>query len=186
MISMARKYSPNAKVGLHASPWGAGYDVVLNTSVLLDVAAQGQSTAAFLMQCGASLSDVVVGDISDRDAGYYQSIGRNSWLDPRDNQLPTFSQTFAWSRAVADSSGKPILWWQIPVGNMRLSNTTNAWNDNKVDYFIDHPDRVAASGAIEMAFGAGASDQTTPETDNGTLIQRAGALKAAGGQSLCP
>ena len=186
MISMVRKYSPNTKVGLHASPWGAGYDIVLNTSLSLDVAAQGRNTAAFLMQCGASLGDVIVADMSDRDAGYYQSIGRNTWLDPTDTQLPTFSQVFAWSRSLADASGKPILWWQLPVGNMGLANTVNKWKDNRVDYFFDHPGRVAASGAIGMAFGAGASDQTTPETDNGNLIGHAGSLQRAGGQSLCP
>ena len=185
MIAMVRKYSPSVSVGLHASPWGAGYDVVLNTSTTLDVAAQGTSTGSFLIQCGAALGDIVVADISDRDAGYYQSIGRNTWLDPTDQQLPTFIQTFTWSRALNGVVGRPILWWQVPVGNMGLSNTTNVWRDNRVDYFFDHPDRVAESGAIGMAFGAGDSNQTTPETDNGNLVQRAASLKLLGGQSLC-
>ena len=186
MVAMVRKYAPNANVGLHASPWGAGYDVVANADPTLDIAGQGQSTANFLAACGASQSDVVVADISDRDAGYYQSIGRNTWLDPTDQQIPTFAQTFAWSRAVSNGVGRPILWWQIPVGNMGLPNITNAWKDNKVDYFFDHTDRVVASGAIGMAFGSGASGQTTPETDNGNLIGRAAVLKAGGSQPLCP
>jgi hypothetical protein len=186
MVAMVRKYAPNAKVGLHASPWGAGYDVVANTDPTLDIAGQGQSTAVFLAACGASESDVVIADISDRDAGYYQSVGRNTWLDPTDKQLPTFAQIFVWSRAVSNGVGKPMLWWQIPVGNMGLPDITNAWKDNKVDYFFDHTDRVVASGAIGMAFGAGASGQTTPETDGGNLIGRAAALKAVGSQPLCP
>jgi hypothetical protein len=186
MIAMVRSYAPNAFVGLHASGWSAGYDVILNTYASLDVAGQGVSTADFLLACGAGQSDLVVADISDRDAGYYQSVGRNTWLDATDSHLPDFVQAFAWSRSLADRVGKPILWWQVPVGNMSLSDTSYAWKDNRVEYFFSHPDRVAAGGAIGMAFGSGADGQTTPETDNGYVVGRAAALKAAGGQPLCP
>jgi hypothetical protein len=185
MIAMVRAYAPNAYVGLHASGWGSGYDVILNTDPTLSIGSQGVSTADFLLSCGAAQSDVIVADISDRDAGYYQSIGRNTWLDATDAKLPNFTQTFTWSRFLANRSGKPVLWWQVPVGNMGLSNTTNAWKDNKVDYFFAHPDRVTANGAIGMAFGSGASGQTTPETDNDNLVGWASALKEAGSQQLC-
>ena len=81
MVTMARKYAPNAKVGLHASPWSTGVDVGFNTQASLNVAAQAQSTAAFLTACGADISDFVVVEASDRDAGYYQSIGQDKWWD---------------------------------------------------------------------------------------------------------
>lgn len=186
MIAMVRTYSPNAYVALHASGWAAGYDSILNTSPSVDVAAEGRSAADFLLSCGADRSDLIVADIADRDAGYYQSLGQNAWLDAADARLPSFTQAFTWSRAVADRSGKPLLWWQVPVGAMNLPDTNYAWKDNKVDYFFSHPDRVAESGAIGMAFGSGARGQTTPETDNGNLTGWASALATAGGQPLCP
>jgi hypothetical protein len=184
MISMARTYAPNALVSLHGSAWASGFDCVSNTSASLDVPAQARRTADFLVAAGAGCSDLLVVDLSDRDAAWYQTQGRNSWLDPTDAALPTFAQAFAWSRALADRAGKAVLWWQVPVGNMSLSNTCGAWQDDKLDYFFDHPDRVVGSGAVGMAFGSGATCQTSGETDGGHLSARAAALAAAGGQPL--
>jgi hypothetical protein len=193
MISMVRRYAPNALVGLHGSAWASGFDCVFNTALSLDVAAEGRRTADFLLAAGAGCADLVVIDISDRDAGWYQRQvpPRNSWLDGSNSVLPTFTQAFTWSRAVADRAGRKVLWWQVPVGNMALPNACDASGsgtnqDDKLDYFFDHPDRVAASGAAGMAFGAGASCQTTPENDGGHLRSRAAALAAAGGQPLPP
>ncbi len=191
MISMVRAYAPNALVSLHGSSWATGYDCVVNTSAALDVAAEGRKTADFLLAAGGGCADLTVIDIADRDAGWYQrqQSPRDTWLDATDTTLPTFAQAFTWSRAVADRTGKKVLWWQVPVGNMSLPNACdtqgNGTNqDNKLDYFFDHPDRVAAGGAAGMAFGAGASCQTTPENDGGRLMARAKALADAGGQPL--
>jgi len=192
MISMVRAYAPGALVSLHGSAWASGFDCVSNTAPGLDVAAEAARTADFLAACGAASGDLVVIDLSDRDAGWYQrqKPSRNSWLDPTDSALPTFAQAFGWSRALAARLGRPALWWQVPVGNMSRANSCDAqghgaYQDDKLDYFLDHPDRVAASGAVGVAFGGGADCQTTPENDGGRLVARARALSAAGGQPLC-
>ena len=78
-----------------------------------------------------------------------------------------------------------VLWWQLPVGNMNLPNQTNAWKDNRVDYFFGHTDELAASHAIGMAFGAGDGNQTTPESDGGNLLSKLNAYAASGGQAYC-
>jgi hypothetical protein len=183
MVAMVRKWAPNAKVGLHASAWATNFDCVLNTSASLDVAAKGTQTAAFLDSAGAASSDFVVVDIADRDAGWRDAQGQHTWINVT-STLPSYAQAFAWSRAVADGTGKSLLWWQVPVGNMSLPNTINRWKDNKVDYFFDHPDLVVGSGAVGMAFGAGEGAQTTPETDGGHLWSRAASLYSIGGQPL--
>jgi hypothetical protein len=183
MVAMVRKWAPNAKVGLHASGWATGFDCILNADHSLDVAAKGRQTAAFLDPAGAASSDFVVVDIADRDAGWRESIGQDTWIHG-DATLPSYAQAFTWARALADRAGKPLLWWQVPVGNMSLPNTAQAWKDDKVSYFFDHPDLVVGSGAVGMAFGAGDGAQTTPETDGGYLATRAAALRAAGGWPL--
>jgi hypothetical protein len=180
MIAMVRAYAPHALVSLHGSSWASGFDCVSNAQVSLDVAAEARKTADFLLQAGAGGADLVVIDLSDRDAGWYQTQGRDSWLDATDRALPTFTQAFTWSRALADRAGKKVLWWQLPVGNMALSNACDHWKDNKLDYFFDHPDRVEASGAAGMLFGSGATCQTSPETDGGHLRARAARLAATG------
>lgn len=168
MIAMTRKYAPNAKVGLHASPW------------LSSQAGDGVATGSFMLALGAADGDFVVTDPSDRDAGYYSSIGQNRWWD--DNSAAAY---LAWSKAIRDTVGKPTVMWQIPLGNMAQNNTTNHWQDNRVDYLFSHLPAVAQSGIVALLFGAGASDQTTPESDGGNLIAKTQANWQAGGTALC-
>ncbi|HEY2370656.1 MAG TPA: hypothetical protein VGH87_29885, partial [Polyangiaceae bacterium] len=142
--------------------------------------------AAFLVACGADISDFIVVEASDRDAGYYQSQGKNTWWDDTNAKLPDFHQDFAWLTALAEAANVPLVDWQLPVGNMALANTTNHWQDNRVDYFFSHTQELAAAHMVAFAFGAGASDQTTPESDNGNLVSKVKAYATAGGQKLCP
>jgi len=186
LVSMVRKYAPNALVGLHASAWSTNMDVALNKSASFDVAGEAKKTAAFLTACGADVSDYIVVEASDRDAGYYQSQGQDTWWDDTNQTLPTFHQDFAWLTALAEAANKPLLDWQLPVGNMSLPNQTNAWKDNRVDYFFAHPDELAAAHVLGFAFGAGTGGQTTPETDDGNLIAKTNAYHGSGGQALCP
>ncbi len=186
IVSMVRKYAPSARIGFHASSWSTNMDAAGNTSPSFDVAAEAKKTAAFLLACGADGSDYLVVEASDRDAGYYTSIGQNRWWDDTNTKLPTFHQDFAWLKALAEAANKPLIDWQLPVGNMSLANTNNAWHDNRVDYFFAHPDELAAAHMVGMAFGAGAGGQTTPETDNGNLIAKTKSYVASGGQKLCP
>ena len=169
MIAMVRKYAPNAKVGLHASAWLMPY-----------VSDDGKVIGDFLRELGAADTDFVVTDPSDRDAGYYQSIGRNTWWSDTDA-----ANYLAWSKRVGETVGKPMLMWQIPLGNMQQNNTTNHWQDTRVDYLFAHLVDVAKSGIAALLFGAGESQQTTPETDGGNLVDKTKANWQAGGTSLC-
>jgi len=185
MIAMTRKYAPNTRVGLHGSGWGTNMDALGNSDPGLDVVAEAKKLGDFLKQCGADQGDFVVVDASDRDAGWYDTQGRHTWWDDTNTKIPDFHQAFTWSRALAEQVGLPVLWWQVPVGNMGLDNTNTHWKDNRVDYFFAHPDEIAAAHGIGMAFGSGATGQTTPSTDNGNLIAKTKAYSLAGGQALC-
>lgn len=168
MIAMARKYAPNAKLGLHVSPWNYG------------VSGDGAAAGAFMLALGAGDGDFVVTDPSDRDAGYYESIGQNRWWT--DSSAKAY---LAWSRTVAEVVGKPTLMWQIPLGNSAQNNTGNHWKDNRVEWLFAHLAEVSQAKIVGLLFGAGASGQTTPETDGGLLNARTVAYRAAGGTALC-
>jgi hypothetical protein len=185
MIQMVRTYAPHAFVGLHASAWGSNVDVSLNTDPTLDVAGEAAKVAGFLGACGESGADFVVVETSDRDAGYYQSIGRNTFWDATNASLPSFHQDFAWVKALTEALGKPALYWQGPFGNPSQNDTTNHWKDNRVDYFLGHMNELAGAHAIGAAFGAGAGDQTTAESDGGNFVAKAQAYYSGGGQALC-
>jgi hypothetical protein len=182
-VAMVRKYAPAARVGLHASAWASGFDLASNASASVDPAAEGGKVAAFLLACGAAEADVVVADLADRDADD-PGPPKGYWLHT-DATLPDFTQILAFGKAVADGVGKPLLWWQVPVGNPSLADTRNHYRDGRLDWFLDHPADLAAQGAVGVAFGGGQSSSTTPETDGGHLQARAAALAAAGGQPLC-
>jgi hypothetical protein len=172
MIAMARRYAPNAKVGLHASSWGYAYDALVNADASFDVAAEARRVGLFLAGCGAGDGDFVAADMSDRDAGT-----NGKWWDPTNATLPSFHQAFTWGRAVADAVGRPLLWWQVPVGNTTMG-LPKAQQDNRVDYLLTHAGEIAAGGAVGVAFGAGAAGEATPEADGGNLAARTRALAA--------
>jgi hypothetical protein len=186
MIAMARSYAPHALVGLHASAWASNVDVALNTSATLDVAGEARKVATFLAAAGESDADLVIVETSDRDSGYYASIGRSTAWDATNATLPDFHQDFAWVKALTEALAKPALYWQTPLGNASQNDTTNHWTDDRVDYFFGHMGELAAAHAVGVAYGAGAGDQTLPTTDGGNLVSKTQAYAAAGGQALCP
>lgn len=168
MISMARKYAPNAKVGLHASAW------------LIGSSGDGVATGNFMNALGAADGDFVVADLSDRDAGYYQSIGQNRWYSAADS-----ANFLAWTKSVASTVGKPMVLWQIPLGNMTQNNTNYHWQDTHVDYLFGHLTDVVDAKVAALLFGPGADLQTTVESDGGNLIAKTTANWQAGGTALC-
>lgn len=185
LIAMTRKYAPNAKVGLHASAWGTNIDVFLNRDLTFDVAAEATKLGKFLVDLGAAEGDFIVADMSDRDAGFYEKQGRDVWWDPSNQSLPNFHQAFAWGKALSTTVGKPIVWWQIPLGNTDQNDTTNHYRDNRVDYLLSHLDEVVAGNGAALLFGAGESQQTLPETDGGNLIAKVTAA-ASRPRTACP
>jgi hypothetical protein len=188
MVSMVRKYAPHALVGLHASAWSTNTDVAGNTSASFNVAGEAAKTAAFLAACGESNADLVIVETSDRDAGYYQTVQkRNTWWDATNAKLPDFHQDFAWVKALTEALVKPALYWQTPLGNASQNNTANHYQDNRVDYFFGHMSELAGSHVLGAAFGAGAGDQTSPESDGGNFVTKAKAYFSlpGGGSALC-
>ena len=180
MLAIARAEAPNARVGFHASAWGAGHDALNSADPGFDLAGHAASTAAFMAALGANEADLVVVEMSDRDAGF-----NDRWWDETNATLPHFAQAISWVATLGDELGLAPLWWQVPFGHMGLENTCDRYEDNRVDYFFDHPAELAAGGALGIAFGAGATCMTTPATDDGHFTNRAQAYYASDRPVLC-
>jgi hypothetical protein len=159
LISMARKYAPNTAVGMHLScfNWQA------------DTKGCGQ----YYVALGATDADFLAGDVSDRDAGWYALPANggsdNFWTD----QNQKGATALAFYKTITEAVGKPLVLWQIPLGNMAQNNTLNHYQDDKVDYFFSHMSQVADAHVVGLLFGAGQQDQTSAETDGGNLINKA-------------
>src|SRR6185503_13477043 len=151
------KYAANARVGLHASAWGTKIDVHLNTNPSFDVAGEARKLGRFMTAAGAGTGDFLVVEASDRDAGYYQSIGQNRWWDASNATLPNFQRAFQWTKALAEGVGRPVIIWQVPLGNAAQNDTVRHWKDNRVDYFFTHTAELASAHVAGILFGDGES-----------------------------
>ncbi|WP_316770727.1 RICIN domain-containing protein [Streptomyces sasae] len=168
LISMAHKYAPNTEVGMHLSC----FDWETNT----------QACVTSYENFGAKNADFLVSDVSDRDAGWYAQAahgGRDTfWTDQK------AATTLKFWKTMAESVGKPVVLWQIPVGNMAQNNTLNHYKDDKVDWFFAHMDQVANAHIAGLFFGPGQQEQTSVETDGGNLINKTIAYHNSGGTAL--
>jgi hypothetical protein len=168
LIAMAHKYAPNAGVGLHLTCW--------------DWQGNMQECVKDYADLGAKDADFLVADVSDRDAGWYAKPangGSNAfWTDQQ------AAANLEWYKTMAESVGKPVVLWQIPLGNMAQNNTVNHYQDDKVDWFFAHMDQLANAHVAALLFGPGHGEQTTVETDGGNLIRKTIAYHNSGGTAL--
>lgn len=168
LVAIARAQAPNVLVGLHASAWGAGVDALNSSDPGFDPVTHAQTTAAYLNALGGADTDLVVVEMSDRDAGF-----NDRWWDPDNQTLPHFTRAIDWVSALGDALALAPLWWQVPYGHAGLEDVCDRYSDNRVDYVFDHPGEFAAAGSLGVAFGAGAGCMTTPDTDDDQFTDRA-------------
>jgi hypothetical protein len=168
LILMAHKYAPNTAVGMHLTCW----DWQTNTSACVKD----------YLSLGAQNADFLVADVSDRDAGWYALPAHGS----RDTfwNAQKAAAALSFYKTMSEAMGKPIVLWQIPVGNMAQNNTLNHYQDDKVDWLFGHMSQVANAHVAGLLFGAGQQEQTTVETDGGNLISKTIAYHDSGGVAL--
>jgi len=169
LVKLARKYAPKAAIGFPPSSWGG-------TTLA--------SVVSFMNAMGANQGDLIIMQTVDRDAGCREQAaltpataqadcvgGAGPWYWDETNQThPNFQDNLATGKAYHDGmGGLPIVWWQTPFGapSSTPGGTAGQYRDNKVDYFLKHPNELVAVGALGIVFGAGAENQTTPSTDGG-------------------
>lgn len=170
MINMARTYAPGSTVGVHASCWDWG---------AADTATQGpKACAGYYRELGAGKGDFIVSDAADRDAEWAKRYanGAHYWWDDQ-----AFAQYLNLIKTLTEGVGKPMVIWQIPLGNEWQPNTMNHWQDNKVRYMFDRIEDLAKVHVVALQFGAGHWQQTSTETDYGYMLQKAQAYYAKGG-----
>ena len=168
LVAMARTYAPNAAVSVHLS--------------CFDWQANLQKCRSDYLALGADKGDFLGTDVVDRDAGWYALPAHGSrntfWTDQ------DAAAALGYWRTMSETVGKPVVLWQIPVGNMAQDNTPGHYKDDKVDWLFSHLDQVAGAHVAGLLFGAGWTEQTTPESDGGNLFRRTIAYRDAGGVAL--
>jgi hypothetical protein len=157
-------YAPNVLLGYEVSPWATGIDIGADTNPNLDAAGMGQQVGAFMSKTGAH--EVLWNDPLDRDAGQYKALFKQSrWWDRLNVTYPNFArwEQFLHAAVVADNN-KPMLLWQVPVGNQYFqseNNTDGHFQDNRAEYIFGHIPELMQSGIIAALFGPGNAGNTT-------------------------
>lgn len=165
VIRLSRQLAPKVVIGLSASSFGAftnGYS-------------DPTRIASYMNAIGADLADITVVETLDRDAGCFENgsdvnckrAGKFYW-DEANVAHPNFHDHLAWAKTIRTIVGKPLLWWQMPLGvPAGTSGYSSHYRDNRVKYLFSHPAEFAAAGGIGAVFGTGAGNQTDATTDNG-------------------
>lgn len=170
---LAEDRAPEVAIGLHASVWADP-----------DPAA----TAAFLTTVGGGAFPLLFVETLDRDAGCFEAQAPRCrrddgpwYWDESNTRSPNFAEHLSWAQRLHTASGKPLMWWQMPLGvpSDTPGGAPGAWRDNRVRYLFAHPDEFAAAGGIGAAFGPGQTGQTTLATDGGQFAAAIAAQAAA-------
>jgi hypothetical protein len=157
-------YAPNVLLGYEVSPWASGVDVGLDSRANLDAAGLGQQVGTFLGRTGPH--ELLFNDPLDRDAGQYRVMfGQNRWWDRLNVTFPNFAR---WEQylhgAIAADNNKPMLLWQVPVGNQYFQsedNTDGHFQDNRAEYIFNHVPELIQTGVVGALFGPGNAGNTS-------------------------
>jgi len=172
LLHLRDLYAPNVKLAFHISDWATLHDVGLDTDPNEDVAGLGTAAGMFAKLSGAgqaptgtSTYDLLFNDVSDRDAGYYSHVyGRQGvWWDRTNQTLPNFHRWEQYVSAAGSAAGRPMMVWQIPIGNQYFRTENNSdghYQDNRVEYFLSHVDELRQAGIVGLLFGAGNAGST--------------------------
>lgn len=166
LVTIRNQLAPNVLLAYHQSPWGSGPDVALSSNTSVDVDAAARRDASFYNGLGVNF-DLIFSEVSDRDAGYYQVVRGTSARWWSSANFARFRQYLTTLRA---STGKPIVIWQIPIGNTiyrTMDNTNGHYRDSRVQTWLTQQGigDLRSAGVIGLLFGPGAGDQTH-NTDN--------------------
>ncbi len=172
LLHLRDLYAPAVKLAFHISNWAAGTDIGSNTAASLDPTALGQQVGAFAAASGAaalradtSAYDLLFNDVLDRDAGYYKYVygASNVWWDRTNTVFPNFHRWEAYVSAASAAANRSVIVWQVPLGNQyeqTMNNTDGHYQDNRVEYFMAHPDELVQAGVIAVLYGSGNGGST--------------------------
>ena len=170
MVKMTRQYAPNSTVGLHFTCWNFKDPEKAKTCV------------TYYKDLGAGKGDFMVADVTDRDAAYAEYVenkGKSYWWDNQD-----FASYVSVIKQVTEAVGKPMILWQIPLGNENQGNVKDHWKDQKVQLLFDHMEDLANAHVVALQFGAGWGEQTSTSTDGGYFLKYAQDYYKKGGVAL--
>src|SRR3954451_23902509 len=175
VVALRDRLARNVKLAYHDSVWGTNEDPTYSKPSMGHMAALGARSARWYRSLYARF-DLIFHDVADRDAGFREKVlgdgGRSAW------SAADFTRRNAYLRALRRGTHRPLVVWQIPLGNSTLDQTWTHFRDSRVEYWLGSRAHLAAlrrAGVVGLLFGAGADGCTTAQTDGGGFFRLAGA-----------
>jgi len=170
IVRLRDAVAPKVRLGYHMSTWGTGVDPVQQNPSPGEVDRLAARGAAFYHALGARF-DLVFSDPSDRDDGFDAKVngdhGRSRWT------TGDYRRDARWLADMHRATGRPLVMWQIPLGNSTLPNAWGRYRDTHVQRLLGHDPRwrraYRDAGVIAFLFGGGADGTTTERTDGGVF-----------------
>ncbi len=191
LLKLRDQYNTNSNIllGIHVSAWGTGIDLATDTDPTVNPNAVADQAAAFIGSAGLTSNaygttwDLVFHDVADHDAAWYGDTSH--WWDKTNATLPTFSRWLAFMARLHADTGRPLIVWQVPVGNqyfLTMNNTNGHYQDNRAEYFLAHPGDLQAAGIAAVLFGKANGGQTNYTDDRGDGVTNNNGVPTSGFQ----
>jgi hypothetical protein len=174
LIALRNRLAPHVLLAWHLSVWGTDEDPTYSKPSPAHMDQLAAESAAFYESLHARF-DLVFNDITDRDAGFYQDVEGN----PRTGWGPAdFARHDLYIAGFTRRTHTAVVLWQLPLGDTHENDTWDHYQDNRLQWWLG-PDSAAHlratrnAGVIGLLFGAGASGNTTQQTDGGFFYRLA-------------
>jgi hypothetical protein len=170
VVALRDRVAPRIALAWHMSVWGTREDPTYSDPSLAHMRTLADRLAAFYRALHAPF-DLVFTDVDDRDAGFNAKI----LGDPSSGwNAADYRRHDALTKEFAARTQRPVVLWQVPLGNSSLDDTWQHFRDNRVQWWLGdraHLRATARSGVVALLFGGGADGTTQKETDGGLFYR---------------
>ena len=179
-VRLRDRIAPRVALAYHLSTWGTGEDPTYSKPTDAHIDALSRQAARFYRSLHADF-DLVFNDVDDRDAGFEEHVNGNPdahW------EAGDFHRHAKFIAGFVRRVGRPVVLWQIPLGNSTLPDTWGRYRDSRVEWWLGderdaHLAEARDAGIVALLFGGGAEGTTSPETDGGLFLRSAAAYYRA-------
>jgi hypothetical protein len=179
VVRMRNRYAPRVQLGYQLSVWGTGTDIAIQDPGPGQVDRLAAHAARFYKSLRTRF-DLVFGEFSDRDSGFKEHVygvsHKDAWWTRAD-----FARHVRFLARFHSHVRRPIVLWQIPLGNTALPDTWGRFRDNRPQWLLGkgsrrHRAAYARAGVRALLFGGGAEGTTSEKTDGGWFLRHARAF----------
>ena len=175
LVRLRDRHARNVRLAYHLSTWGTREDPTYSDPPMARMDELAARSARFYRSLKTRF-DYVFNDVADRDAGFRRHVlgdgGRSRW------EAGDFHRHARYIKGFTRRVRRPVVIWQIPLGNQGLPDTWGRYRDDRVEWWLGaerdaHLREARDAGIVGLLFGGGADGTTSPETDGGLFFRLA-------------